>query len=223
MLKRIINTIVWVVVSLYIILIILLHLPSIQGLMGSWTSDVLSKKLGTTVSIGRIDLGFANRLIVDDICILDQKDKKMLKASRASIKINILPLIRKRISVSSVQLFGMKANLYKETSESKMNYQFLVDSLSNKNNTTKAQTDLQINSLIIRHGEIKYRCLSEKMKSTVFSTNNIDVRNISAHIILDKYSNDSINIKVKKLSFEEQSGIKLKKLTFKLIANKIWL
>lgn len=220
MLKRIINTIVWVVVSLYIILIILLHLPSIQGLMGSWTSDVLSKKLGTTVSIGRIDLGFANRLIVDDICILDQKDKKMLKASRASIKINILPLIRKRISVSSVQLFGMKANLYKETSESKMNYQFLVDSLSNKNNTTKAQTDLQINSLIIRHGEIKYRCLSEKMKSTVFSTNNIDVRNISAHIILDKYSNDSINIKVKKLSFEEQSGIKLKKLTFKLIANK---
>ena len=84
MLKRIINTIVWVVVSLYIILIILLHLPAIQGLMGSWTSDVLSKKLGTTVSIGRIDLGFVNRLIVDDICILDQKDKKMLKASRAS-------------------------------------------------------------------------------------------------------------------------------------------
>lgn len=222
-LKRIINIIVWVAISLYLFLVILLHLPYIQGIIGSWTADALSKKFGTTVSIGQIDLGFVNRLIVDDICIFDQNRKKMLKVSRASIKINIIPLIENRVSISSIQFFGMEANLYKKNNKTKTNYQFLIDSLSNKKNNDNKSIDLQINSIIIRHGAIRYRCLSEVNKKNSFSLNNINIKNISGHIILDKFSNDSINIKVKKLSLEEHSGIKLKKLSFKVAANKTHL
>lgn len=211
MLKRLIHTTVWTIISLYIIIVILLHIPTIQGHIGSWTAEALSKKIGTKVSIGRIDLGFINRLIIDDICILDQKNKNLLKASRASIKINFIPLLEKRISISSVQIFGMDANLYKESNMSKTNFQFVLDSLSNKNKNNSSSIDLQINSIVIRHGSIKYRCMSEKIKTNTFSLNNINLKHISGHIILDKLSNDSLDVKVKRLSFEEHSGLRLKK------------
>ena len=219
-LKRLIHTTVWTIISLYIIIVILLHIPTIQGHIGSWTADALSKKIGTKVSIGRIDLGFINRLIIDDICILDQKNKNLLKASRASIKINFIPLLEKRISISSIQIFGMDANLYKESNMSKTNFQFVLDSLSNKNKNNSSSIDLQINSIVIRHGSIKYRCMSEKIKTNTFSLNNINLKHISGHIILDKLSNDSLDVKVKRLSFEEHSGLILKKLSFKLSASK---
>ena len=220
MLKRLIHTTVWTIISLYIIIVILLHIPTIQGHIGSWTADALSKKIGTKVSIGRIDLGFINRLIIDDICILDQKNKNLLKASRASIKINFIPLLEKRISISSIQIFGMDANLYKESNMSKTNFQFVLDSLSNKNKNNSSSIDLQVNSIVIRHGSIKYRCMSEKIKTNTFSLNNINLKHISGHIILDKLSNDSLDVKVKRLSFEEHSGLRLKKISFKLSASK---
>ena len=135
MLKRIINIIIWTVACLYFTLVILLHIPAVQSFIGSYASDALSKKIGTEVSIGRIDLGFANRLIIDDIYILDQKGKQMLKASRVSIKIDLLSLIKQHISITSSQFFGLQADLYKENTNSKSNYQFVIDSLTSKKKT----------------------------------------------------------------------------------------
>ena len=103
---------------------------------------------------------------------------------------------------------------------SKTNFQFVLDSLSNKNKNNSSSIDLQINSIVIRHGSIKYRCMSEKIKTNTFSLNNINLKHISGHIILDKLSNDSLDVKVKRLSFEEHSGLRFKKISFKLSASK---
>ena len=52
----------------------------------------MSETLGTEVSVGRVHLGFLNRIIIDDVVILDQQQKEMLKASRLSAKVELLPL-----------------------------------------------------------------------------------------------------------------------------------
>ncbi|MGM9705712.1 MAG: translocation/assembly module TamB domain-containing protein, partial [Prevotella sp.] len=166
-------------------------------------------------------MGFANRLIIDDIHVLDQKGKQMLKVSRVSVKIDLWALAKHRISITSSQFFGLKADLYKANAHSDTNFQFVIDSLSSKDKTkTSSDLDLQINSLIIRHGAVRYRQLDVPIRNHAFSLKNIDTENISGHFILDKLTNDSINLKIKKLSFFEKSGIKVNNLTFKIHADK---
>ena len=116
-LKHIVNALIWTLAGLYFALIILLHIPAVKGFIGQEASHVLAEKLGTKVEIGKIDLGFLNRLIIDDIVVYDQYGQKLLSSSRASVKIEILPLLEGRISVSSAQLFGAMVNTYRHTAE----------------------------------------------------------------------------------------------------------
>lgn len=218
--KRIINILVWTIVGLYLAIIVLLHIPAIQNKLGECVADALCNKLGTKVTIGRVDLGFVNRLILDDTYILDKSGKLMLKVSRTSVKINIMSLLHKKTVITSAQFFGLQAYLYKATKDSKPNYQFVLDSLASKDTTRHTPLDLKINSLIIRRGNIKYQCLSEIGRGMKFSTNDIDAKNISAHFIINKIADDSVNVKVKRLSFDEKSGMHLRAMSLHFVANK---
>ena len=108
--KHIINGIIWTLLVGYISLVVLMHMPPIQHFLGTEVATALAKKFGTKVSVGSIDLGFFNRLIIDDIQMYDQRGDSLLYASRISTKINIIPLLNNKISVASAQLsvrFGL--------------------------------------------------------------------------------------------------------------------
>ena len=117
--KNIFSGIVWTLVLAYLSIIVLTHIPPVQAFIGAKVSQALEEKFNTKVSIGKINLGFLNRIIIDDVVILDQHQQRMLAASRVSVKFDYLPLAQGRVVISSTQLFGLDANLYKETAESK--------------------------------------------------------------------------------------------------------
>ena len=219
MFKRIINITIWTLIGLYTAIIILLHIPSIQTYIGGCVADTLCDKFGTKVKVGRVDLGFINRLILDDSYMQDKNGEQMLRVSRISVKINLLALANGQIEITSAQFFGLHANLYKATPEAKPNFQFVIDALASKDSTKqKTPLDLQINSLIIRNGEISYRVLSRPSRPGKFSADDINARNISAHIIINRITDDSLNVKVKRIAFDERCGFKLKSLSLSAIA-----
>ncbi len=218
--KHIINSLIWTVVGLYLATAILVHIPAVQAFIGSEVSSALSQKLGTKVMVGRVDVGFLNRIIIDDVLAFDQNKKEMLKAIRVSAKLDYLALMKGRVIVTSAQLFGLHANLYQETAEAKPNFQFVLDSLASKDTTTRSKPlDLEISSLIIRNGQISYDRLDQPKKPN-FDPNHISVHNLSSHIILNKFSGDSINLNIKKLAFVERSRLDVESLSFKFIANE---
>lgn len=221
MFKRTIKIIIWTITGLYLTIVTLLHIPFIQNTIGECVGDALSAKLGTKVSIGCVDLGFVNRIIIDDSQMLDQQNKQMLTVSRISVKVNLLALANGQIEITSAQFFGLNANLYKATPETKPNFQFVIDSLASKD-TTKQQTpiNLQINSLIIRNSSVRYRLLSSASVANRFSPNDIEAQNISAHFIVNRITNDSLNVKVKRLSLNERCGFTLRRLALNAIVSR---
>lgn len=192
----------------------------VQAFIGNKVADALKQKFGTEVSVGKVNLGFLNRIIVDDVRMLDQQGDSMIYASRVSAKVDILPLKDGKISIASAQLFGLKANIYKQTADSKTNIQFVLDSLASKDTTKHTPLNLHIGSLIIRHGSVKYDQRDKVLTKGVFSKEHIWLTDLSTHIILNDATDDNINLQIKKLSFAEQSGFRIKSLSFKLIANK---
>lgn len=143
----------------------------------------------------------------------------MLKAGRISAKFDIIDLSRGRITITSAQLFALQARLYKSAPDKQPNFQFVLDSLASKDTETKSTLDLAIKSLVIRNGHVIY---DEKYvaRTQLFSPSHINIDKISTHIMLNKLSNDSLNIYTKKFSCIEQSGLAINDFTFSLVANR---
>ncbi|MCH3993699.1 MAG: translocation/assembly module TamB [Prevotella sp.] len=182
-------------------------------------ADALGEKFGTKAQVGRVDLGFFNRLILDDVSLWDQKGDSMLSASRLAAKVDLLALTKGRIIISSAQVFGLKACLYQQTAKSKPNYQFVLDSLAAHPSKKKTSLDLQLNSLIIRHGEIKYD-QRDIAPSETFNVHHLHITDFSSHIILNRLTDHSIDLNIKKLFLHEGSGLNLKQLQFRLVADQ---
>ncbi|MCD8291125.1 MAG: translocation/assembly module TamB [Prevotella sp.] len=198
----------------------MVHLPFVQTWLGKETGDALQKKLGTDVSVGNINVGFLNRIIVDNVLIYDQQSKEMIRASRVAAKIDYIELLRKgQLYISSAQLFGFSGNFYRKDTITNANYQFLLDSLASKDNTKKSSLKLNINSLIIRHGSLKYDRQDIPFTASQFNLNHIDVKDISVHLSVPYYTPDSLNVALRRLSLREESGLELKHLAFNMTVN----
>lgn len=218
--KHICNGIIWTLIVLYLLLIVLMHLPSVQTFLGKEVAEALADKFGTKVEVGKVNLGFFNRIIIDDVMMYDQQGDSLIYASRLSAKIDYMAATQGKISVSSAQIFGLRANLYRQTAKSPANFQFVLDSLASKDTTHHKPLDLHIGSLIIRRGAIAYNQRDVAPRSGVFSPQHIRVSELSSHILLNHVTDNSIDLLLKKLSFKDKSGFKLQSLHFKLQADR---
>ncbi|MBD9260440.1 MAG: translocation/assembly module TamB [Prevotella sp.] len=195
-------------------------MPSVQTFLGKEVAEALADKFGTKVEVGKVNLGFFNRIIIDDVMMYDQQGDSLIYASRLSAKIDYMAATQGKISVSSAQIFGLRANLYRQTAKSPANFQFVLDSLASKDTTQHKPLDLHIGSLIIRRGAIAYNQRDVAPRSGVFSPQHIRVSELSSHILLNHVTDSSIDLLLKKLSFKDESGFKLQSLHFKLQADR---
>ena len=219
-LKRIISIVIWTVIALNLLTAGLLHLPGVQQFLGDKVSALLEEQLGTKVSVGQIDLGLLNRIIIDDVLICDQQSKEMLRVSRISVKIDYMPLTEGKIHISSAQLFGAHAQLYCKDAKTAPNFQFVIDSLASKDTTNQTPLDLRINTFIIRNSSVTYDQHDIAPSEGLFNPAHLKVKDISGHINLKALTDDSLNINIKRLGFKEHSGLTVRRLALRLAAGR---
>ena len=210
--KYILNIIVWTLLSLYVVFMLTFSIPVTQRYAAQHVAKILSRKLGTQVTIDRMELQMTGKVRLYKVIIKDQKGEGLLLARRLSANINLLPLTDGRISISTAQLFGVKARLYRATADSKPNYQFLLDSLASKDTTSTSPLDLRVNSLIMRHSSIRYDQQDAQQTPGQLNTNHLHLYDISSHIVLKRLTEDSLNVNIKRLSLKEQSGLQVDRL-----------
>ena len=217
--KYIFNVCFWTVVSLYLLIAVMVHIPYVQQSLASGVASVISSKLNTRVEIGRVDLGFLNRLVIDNTTIYDQGCKPMVRAARLAVRIDLLQLVEGRIRISSAQVFSTHFTLYRANAASAPNFQFALDALASKD-STKAKTplDLSVNSFIMRHCSVKYDQLDRPHTPGRFNPAHLHITNISTYIRLNALTDDSLNVALNTLSATEQSGVKVDAMSLSLVA-----
>lgn len=212
-------TVIWVLLGLFLAFSIAMHIPAVQRWAGSTVAELVSKKIGARVEIGRVDVGLFNRVIIDRVRIDDQQGRQLLTVARMAANVGLTDLAAGRIRVSSAQLFGPRFNLIHDADTAAWNFQFIVDSLSKSDNKEKTPLDLQINSFIIRRGELSARQLYKAPRRDRLDLSDLQLRQISGHIVLNQLTDSAIDLKLKRLSFSEKSGLSVSALTFALQAN----
>ena len=217
--KYIFNVCFWTVVSLYLLIAVMVHIPYVQQSLASGVASVISSKLNTRVEIGRVDLGFLNRLVIDNTTIYDQGGKPMVRAARLAVRIDLLQLVEGRIRISSAQVFSTHFTLYRANAASAPNFQFALDALASKDSTKgKTPLDLSVNSFIMRHCSVKYDQLDRPHTPGRFNPAHLHITNIGTYIRLNALTDDSLNVALNTLSATEQSGVKVDAMSLSLVA-----
>lgn len=206
--------------GVYALLFLTLKNTYIQSQVGKLVANQLSEILHSEVKIGKVELRLLNRIVISDFTLKDQKKNKMLHVARLSSKFELIPLLTEgRIVINNIQLSSFKANLYRENSNSKPNYQFLLDNFASKDSTSSS-INLRINSIILRRGQFVYDVRTAMHTPGIWNSKHLKVDSIYAKLALKALHSDSINVQIKHVRLHEQSGFMLKKLSMKLVSNR---
>ena len=205
---------IWTIVVLYAVLMAIIHLPSVQAFIASELKEEIEERIGTRVEIESVNFGFLNRVIVDGFEVYDQNKERLLKSSRISVKIDLIDIMSGKINLTSAQIFGLDANIYKNNPDDALNFQFIVDSLASKDTTSHTPLNLQISSLVIRNGAVRYNLRYLPQKDGKFDVNHLYVSKLSTHIMLYELTDDVIDVNIKHLSLLEHSGLKIDDIQF---------
>ncbi len=204
----------------YLLLLAILNFGPTERMLTQFVATELSKTLCTNVTIGSIKVGLFNRLIINDINIKDKQNKDLLKAHVATAKIELRSLLREQLSLRTVSLIDTDINLYKQRADSDANYQFVLNALASKDTKKESKLNLRINSIILRRIAIKYNEWYKPHHIAQLDPSHLSINQLNANISLKSINTDSISLRIRSLSFNEQSGLCLKQLRFKLNANR---
>ena len=218
--KYIIRTFIWGIFILYIGLSVIINLPFVQNKMANMVSSTLEQILTTEVSVGHISLDIFRRIIVEDVLLRDKQGNEMIAVSRLSARYEPLSLLEDKITINSIQLLGFSIQLNKETPNSEINIQFLLNSFAQKDSVKKnTDLDLRINSVLIRRGNVSYDVLSIPETPGIFNSAHIGIKDFEATISVKALRSDSLNATIRRLAFTEKSGLELKKVGVRLVAD----
>lgn len=219
-LKYIARILTGVCIGIYVGIWMLLNIPHVQGKLASLVAKELRQIMNTEISVGHINLGMLNRIVIEDVLLKDRQGEDLLKVDRLAARFEVKPLFEGKISINSVQLFGLSARLNQENPQAVPNFQFVLDAFASKD-TLKKETnlDLRINSVLIRDGQITYDILSAPETPGKFNPSHLGIEDLTATISLKALQNDSLNASIRRLSFKEHSGLALKQLALRVIAN----
>lgn len=219
--KHIVRTVIGLLLGIYFGCIALLNIPYIQHRLSALVMGELGRLLQTEVAIEKIDLGLPGRIIIQGVDLKDREGDDLLRVARLSAKFDLAPLLHRQIRVSSVQLFGLKAHLSRPDSLSAPNFQFLLDALASKDTVKKEQhLDLRINTVLVRRGQVSYHLLSAPPTPGQFNPRHLDISNLSATLSMKALTSDSLHAQVRRLSFQEGSGLQLQRLAARIRANR---
>ena len=177
----------------------------------------LKNKLGTELGINKLHFQLFNTIRLDSIYLYGQSNEKILVADKLSGSIDLFALSHGKVIITSATLSDFEIHLSKETSDSPLNIQYVIDAFKSKDDKPKSPLDIKLNAINISNGEFFYDIKDKPFKEDVFDANHIHISDFQTKLAVKSIVNDSLNIEVKKLSLKEKSGLEISNLVFKLV------
>ena len=196
------------VIALFIALLssvyILIQKPTIQTWLISKITTQLSRKSNAKISIGRVDIVFFKKLILEDILIADEVNDTIFYSQWISARIDNLNIKTKSVNIGEITIEDNKAHIVRD-SASHFNFSFIIDSLQNEKNTSAANLwKIRFNKFNLKNTEIKYEDPKLKVNNELF------VHQLNTGISDFSNENDSIRFNIEKIGLYIGDNFKLK-------------
>lgn len=199
------------VAALYLCTYLLLSVPAVQRGIRNVAVRELSAKLGSDVSVGSLMIYPFNEVVLLDVNIPDPDGNACVHIDRVGAGINIWRLIsRQRIELTYAEIMGLRGRIVQPREGAPLNIQFIIDAFKPKEpGKPPKKFDLKIHSIIIRHGSVSFDRAWKPRKKHGFDINHLRLDNLTADVALPCLKNDDFIVDLRRLAFEEQSGLEV--------------
>lgn len=176
------------------------------------TTNYLSQKIGSEVSIKTVEYNLFTEFQFSDIHVKDLSGKDLLAIDDFYLRFRILPLFQNKLIVKTVILSNPTFNVLAD-SLGNTNFSHIIEAFKKDDDNENASNFyFQVRTFLIKNGDISFTNIDTFKKATGFDPNHIHIANFNASIYIEKNKNDSIEFNLKNCSFNEQSGLIVKQL-----------
>ena len=156
--RKFLKIIAWLVggiIILLILVIILIQVPAVQQFAKKKIVAFLEKKLQTKVAIGRLDINFPKRIVLEKIYFEDQRKDTLLYGDTIRVDIALLKLLKSEVELNHLELNGIRANIYRLNPDTVFNYDYIVKAFSSEQkepkSTDTASMKFSIGEIILKN------------------------------------------------------------------------
>lgn len=177
---KILKIAAWVlgsIATLLLLISILIQFPSVQNKLVTFGVDYLQQKIGTPVSLGRIEISFPKKIVLKDIVLLDQQNDTLVNAQYIGVDISLFGLLKSEVNVKQVALMGVGATI-KVDSSGRSNYDYIVDAFA----SAQPEQEQDSSSMSISVADIKLQSIALKYQDNYQGSNlKLSIGEFSTH------------------------------------------
>lgn len=182
----------------------------VQTIIIKKIADKLSQKTNTKISIGKIDIAFFNKIILNEVLFEGQNNDTLFYTEWISAKIDTLNIRRNIISIDKLT-FENNSIVIERDSADHFNFSFLLDSLKTEKDTLEPWK-INCTQFVFFQSNITFIDSFSKNKKNIFLSDlNINISDFESR-------NDTIKLKLNDLNFNDGKKLSLEYFSADLIA-----
>lgn len=190
-----------------------LRSPKVQTRITQYIAEYLSDELKTTVSVQGVDIGFFNRIILEELYVQDLKGDTLAYLDKLHLGINSISLDGNAVHLGRVRIDDLKFYLHKYQGDEKLNIQFLLDYFAAPKDTTKGKSwDIRSDELELRNASFQLQNHYAVETKIGIDYKDLDVRHINLLLTSIRIDADTIFGNMEHLNCYENRGFFLKNL-----------
>lgn len=203
-----ISTLLVLLITLPLLASLLINVPTIQNAVVKKVMSDLSGKLGTTVSIDRINIKFINHVVAEGLYVEDFQRDTLLYVARLTAPIVEFGLMGEPLTFGKVRLEGAEMWLRRD-SVGTINIKHLINAMRS-GREEKDAADFRMKIMGIEAGDLTFGLLRwDKPFRDGVDFGRFVIRNTKVDIDDFSIIRDTIRMGIRSLSFDERSGFRM--------------
>lgn len=212
---HVISTVIIIMVVIPLVLSLILQNSGVQTWIVGKATDYISQKIGSRISIGKIDIGkFYNIQLYDFFVESTMGRDTLLYTNKLTTRLSALHLATNDVALTFVRLEGGEFNLY--SSDSVTNIKVIIDKISGapkKENPTPFS--MSIGDIEIENLTFRYEKKDAQAVNYGINYQDMEMQNVSMELNRFNLVGDSISAGVDHIAFREKGGLELNSLSLK--------
>ena len=218
-------------VLLFLIIAVLIRIPSIQTKIVNYATSFFSNKTHTKVGIKSLNISFPKSVIIEGLYLEDLNKDTLFYAGRAKINIALKDLIFNKISINNFALEEATINANRTRTDSLFNFDFLITAFSdttkqtNFKSQTKSKWRFRVDNVSLKNIRLRYDDEYGGLNIAVVLGDlevKMDTIDLEKSIYaIDEFFTENVTARVKIKSSENLNKKKPEGVLPKITANKV--
>lgn len=140
-LKKFLVIIAWIigsVISLFILIFVLIQIPSVQNFVKNKAVSFLENKIGTPVKIEKLSISFPKKIVLENFYFESKEKDTLLYGKRLIVDIGLLKLLKNKVDIQSIELQNVNTHISRNK-DSVFNFDYIIKAF------VKEQTQVKSN------------------------------------------------------------------------------